>query len=317
MKKIKEQKKEKKKWSRKKKLILYPIISFFVIIALLSACTAAGFMAVEHDVKDANRKSRYIQIFTEIMEKKAGTDLTKPKASDFDEFREMEDERAEQSGYIVKMEGNVYDKAGNYYEARTEFWTPKNLKRYQVDLAKCQKKGKSEKEKQKEAEEKAKAKAEAEKKAAEKKKKEEEAKAKAEAKKKEKAKAKKESEEATESDTESSTEEESSDWNSAAEKVTDQDRIATYETAFQTALDDKKANLKYPWDYSDYDMIEKKYTYKGKDGYMVSVTCSKITTSADSDYHTGYMVMWISKDSMDDLSDCVVTLLQFDGESLV
>lgn len=189
MKKIKEHKKEKKKWSRKKKLILYPIISFFVIIALLSACTAAGFMAVEHDVKDANRKARYIQIFTEIMEKKAGTDLAKPKASDFDEFREMEDERAEQSGYIVKMKGNVYDKAGNYYEARTEFWAPKNLKRYQVDLAKCQKKGKSEKEKQKEAEEKAKAKAEAEKKAAEKKKKEEakkKAEAKAEAKKKKK-----------------------------------------------------------------------------------------------------------------------------------
>lgn len=185
MKKIKEHKKEKKKWSRKKKLILYPIISFVVIIALLSACTAAGFMAVEHDVTDGTRKARYMQIFAEIMEKKAGTDLTKPKASDFDEFREMEDERAEQKGYIVKMEGKAYDKAGNYYEARTEFWTPKNLKRYQVDLAKCQKKGKSEKKKQKEAAEKAKAKAEAEKKAEEKKKKEE-AKKKAEEKKKEK-----------------------------------------------------------------------------------------------------------------------------------
>lgn len=313
MKKIKEHKKEKKKWSRKKKLILYPIISFVVIIALLSACTAAGFMAVEHDVKDANRKARYMQIFAEIMEKKAGTDLTKPKASDFDEFREMEDERAEQSGYIVKMEGNVYDKAGNYYEARTEFWTPKNLKRYQVDLVKCQKKGKSEKEKQKEAEEKAKAKAEAEKKAAEKKKKEE-AKKKAEAKKKkEKAKAKKESEEATESDTESGTEEESSDWNSAAEKVTNSDRIATYETLFQTKLDEKEANLKYPWDYNEYDMIEKKYTYQSKNGYMASVECNKISVKGDATYHSGRIVFWIDKD----MNEYTVSILEFDGESVL
>lgn len=158
---MKKMKKEKKKWSKKKKLILYPLISFFVIIALLSACTAAGFMAVEHDVTDGTRKTRYMQIFAEIMEKKAGTDLTEPKASDFDEFREMEDERAERSGYIVKMEGKVHDKAGNAYKAKSEFWTTKSLKRYQVDLAKCQKiKGQPKKEAPKKASEKAKAKTE-------------------------------------------------------------------------------------------------------------------------------------------------------------
>lgn len=182
---MKKMKKEKKKWSRKKKLVLYPIISIIVILSLLSACSAAGLLSVEHDVNNGYRKDRYLQIFTEIIKKKAGVDLAKPKDSDFSEMRENEERRADKDGYIVKMEGKAYDKAGNYYEARTEFWTPKNLKRYQVDLAKCQKKGKSEKEKQKEAAEKAKAKAEAEKKEEEKKKKEE-AKKKAEAKKKEK-----------------------------------------------------------------------------------------------------------------------------------
>lgn len=156
---MKKMKKEKKKWSKKKKLILYPIISFFVIIALLSACTAAGFISVEHDVTDVNRKDRYMTIFTEIIKKKAGVDLTKPKTSDFSEMREIDNHRADEDGYLVTMEGKVHDKAGNAYKAKSEFWTTKSLKRYQVDLAKCQKiKEQPKKEAPKKASEKVKAK---------------------------------------------------------------------------------------------------------------------------------------------------------------
>lgn len=105
----------------------------------------------------------------------------------------------------------------------------------------------------------------------------------------------------------------SNDWNSTTKRVTDSGRIAAYETVFQTELDEKAANLKYPWDYNEYDMIEKKYTYKGKNGYMASVECDKISVKGDTTYHTGRIVFWIDKD----MNKYTVSLLEFDGESVL
>ena len=105
----------------------------------------------------------------------------------------------------------------------------------------------------------------------------------------------------------------SNNWNSTTKKVTDSDRIATYETLFQTELDKKEVNLKYPWDYNEYDMIEKKYTYQSKNGYMASVECDKISVKGDTTYHSGRIVFWIDKD----MNEYTVSLLEFDGESVL
>lgn len=298
MKKIKEHKKEKKKWSRKKKIIVGCIIAFLAIGAIAQQTSNSKWESDASDVTNKTRRGEYIEVFDDVLDNKyKRSDLISPQSDDDGEYDITEQKKVQndEKGYEVNVStDHVTDLNGEERTVDIWFWISKDDLdmigdglNYDLEDATIDDK------------ELTKRKAEKKKKA------------------KEESKESKDSEEATEGDTESSAEEESDDWNSAAEKVTDQDRIATYETAFQTALDDKKANLKYPWGYSDYDMIEKKYTYKGKEGYMVSVTCSKITTSADSDYHTGYMVMWINKDSMDDLSDCVVTLLQFDGESLV
>lgn len=293
MKKIKEHKKEKKKWSKKKKIIVGCIIAFLAIGAIAQQTSNSKWESDASDVTDKTRRGQYIEVFDDVLDNKyKRSDLISPQSDNGKEYDITEQKKVQndEKGYEVNVStDHVTDLSGKERTVDIWFWISKDdldmisdglnydLEDATIDDEELTKK---------------------------------------KAEKKEKTKTEKESKD-SEKATESDTEEKGSDWNSAAKKVTDQDRIATYETAFQTALDDKKANLKYPWVYSDYDMIEKKYTYKGKDGYMVSVTCSKITTKADSDYHTGYMVMWINKDSMDDMSDCVVTLLEFDGESLI
>lgn len=385
---MKKEKKQRKSWSKKKKIILYPIISFLVIIALLSACTAAGFMTVEHDVKDTARQKRYIEVYDEILGKKKQIPITTaPKADDFYELREMEEQRAEKDGYIVKMENtSLKDAAGNVYDAKVEFWINKNMKHYAVDGISCKKvksAGETKKPKQKEkknaeswtgkavnvTDDERKAAYEnilkgelgdrttsklkfsgykmTEKKAMSGKKKgydvtvscdkiridngktyhkgsaiawvNKDALSKYKLK-----KLTFDGKDATNStniiksessgSVSSSDSSSANDWNSTTKKVTDSDRIATYETLLQTELDKKEANLKYPWDYNEYDMVEKKYTYQGKNGYMASVECDKISVkNGDTNYHSGRIVFWTDKN----MNEYTVSLLEFDGESVL
>lgn len=381
--------KQRKPWSKRKKIILYPIISFFVIIALLSACTAAGLLSVESDVTDATRQKRYIEVFDEIFtKKKKSTIKEKPKAKDFSTFTELEEKRADKDGYKVKMETTeLKDASGNTYKAKAEFWINKNMKAYAVDGATyklikpaAKTKQKNKKAKTKSADEwnseTAKVTDKGRKTAYENILKSElgdrttsklkfsgykmTEKKTMSGKKKgytvavscdkiridngktyhkgsvnawvnkdalSKYKLKKltfdgkdvtnstniikseSSGSALSSDSSSS-----NDWNSTTKKVTDSDRIATYETLLQTELDKKEANLKYPWDYNEYDMVEKKYTYQGKNGYMASVECDKISVkNGDTNYHSGRIVFWIDKN----MNEYTVSLLEFDGESVL
>lgn len=265
---MRKQKKEKKKWSRKKKLILYPIISFVVIIALLSACTAAGFVSVEQDVTNKQRQKRYIEVFDNVLEEKEYAtivDATDKKA--FTTFTEIEEKRGDKDGYTVKMEAPKFkDAVGDTYKAKVYFWINKDMKKYVVDSSSYKLIRSVAKEKEKKEREKTPA----------------------------------------------------EDWNSAAHKVTDDTRFATYETALQTALIDSGIkDLKFPWSYKDYEATEKKYLYKNKKGYIASMECSKISVKGDQYYHTGRIVIWVNSNSMEDLKDHKITLLEFDGETLI
>lgn len=289
---MKKQKKEKKKWSKKKKIVVGCIVAFLAIGAIVQQASNSKWKSNVSNVTDKTRRGYYIQVFDDVLTNKyKRTDLISPQ-SDNDKNYDITEQKKVQNdekGYEVNVSSDkITDERGKERTVDVWFWVSKedldmisdglnyDLEQATIDDEKLTKQKPEKKEKTKEKEE------------------------------------SKDNEKNTESDTEKK----NNDWNSAAKKVTDKGRIATYETAFQTALDDKVSNLKYPWDYNEYEMIEKKYTYKNKDGYMVSVSCSKITTKTDNNYHTGYMVMWINKDSMDDLNDCVVTLLEFDGEKL-
>lgn len=287
---MKKMKKEKKKWSKKKKIIVGCIVAFLAIGAIVQQASNSKWKSGVSDVTDKTRRGYYIQVFDDVLDNKyKRTDLISPQ-SDNDKNYDITEQKKVQNdekGYEVNVSSEkVTDNSGKERTVDIWFWISKedldmisDGLNYDLEQATID----DEKLTKQKPEKKEKAKEES-----------------------------KDNEKSTENDTEKK----NNDWNSAAKKVTDKERIATYETAFQTALDDKISNLKYPWDYNEYEMIEKKYTYKNKDGYMVSVTCSKITTKTDNNYHTGYMVMWINKDSMEDLNDCVVTLLEFDGEKL-
>lgn len=242
-------------------------------------------LSVEHDVTDTARQKKYIQVFSEVFAAR-GTSPT--KASDYSRLTEISEYNSDNvDGYRVKMTtSKLKGMDGKNHKASVEFWIRKNLKSYDVDGTTYDEKSTATESKSKKT---------------------------TTSKKKTTTKKKKTTTKKKKTTTKKTTNANKDIWTSSVKTVTDNDRIATYETIFQEELKDKVSGLKFPLSYHDYEMSEKRMIYNKKKGYFVSVDSSKLTVKGDTNYHEGRAVFWIDKDGLDDMSGIKMSILEFDG----